>query len=49
MIESIKEVLKDPKEIVVALSGVALLSYYYFYARKQIFGEDLKKRGEHKL
>lgn len=36
MIEKIKKAFSDPLEIAVAVSGLGLMGFYYFYARKQL-------------
>ena len=41
MLDKIKEIVTDPKEMTMAFSGLALLGFYVFYARKEILADKV--------
>lgn len=49
MIEKIKQILKEPKELLTAASGLTLLALYYFYGRKQLGFNILNSNAKNQL
>lgn len=45
----LKKLLNDPLEIGLALSGLALLGFYTFYVRKELFRSPVKKQSQNTL